>query len=75
MKKKICPTCHGNGYVPEADPQTPQTAYVDCGTCDSQCEIHTAVTDHDTVLQDTSKSFPQFWRKFTNQSTLGKWTT
>jgi len=29
-----CPTCHGNGYVRQADGEIAQ-----CGTCDSQGEI------------------------------------
>ena len=75
MTNKICPTCYGTRYVADADPESQQDAHIDCPTCDSQGEISPAVSDPDTLLQDMSKSFPQFWQKFTNQSTLGKWTT
>ena len=74
MTKKICPTCHGNGYL-RHDDNALCPEHRDCDTCDSQGEVYTAVSDPDTLLQDMSKSFPQFWRNFTNQSTLEKWTT
>ena len=40
MTKKICPKCHGNGYVrEEGDPATGQVAYRDCEYCESQGEV------------------------------------
>ena len=37
--KKICPTCHGNGYIMDSDGE--QSAAIDCPTCDSQGELNT----------------------------------
>ena len=73
MTKKICPTCHGNGYVTDADPESQQDSHIDCPTCDSQGEISPAVSDPDTLLQDMSKSFPEFWQKFTNKKCSLAW--
>ena len=35
--KKICPTCHGDGYIMDSDGE--QSAAIDCPTCDSQGEL------------------------------------
>ena len=34
---KICPACHGNGYVPDGDGE--RNYYRDCEVCDSQGDI------------------------------------
>ena len=35
--KKICPTCHGDGYIMDSDGE--QSAAIDCPPCDSQGEL------------------------------------
>ena len=42
MTNPICPECHGNGYVPDADYESRQPVYRDCETCDSQGELSLA---------------------------------
>ena len=44
--KPICPECHGNGYVPDADYESRQPVYRDCEKCDSQGEL--SLADKDT---------------------------
>lgn len=46
MNNPICPECHGNGYVRDADYGSQQRVYRDCEKCDSQGEL--VLADEDT---------------------------
>ena len=43
--KKICPTCDGEGYVRDSDPESQQPVALECFFCDGKGKIYSELVD------------------------------
>ena len=46
VKKVICPTCNGNGFVTNVDEEDGEKYVHQCWDCDSEGEFYEEVTDN-----------------------------